>query len=225
MYTEDEVWMKWGQETTVRLISCYLDYLHLHFQMQRLLQRQTQQALPELLEVSMKLLTTSLVSIKPNKRVHETRRHIPTVILFFCFPAAGVLALELKRCTVEGISLPSSISRADVIRNLSVLTSCLEWIVVPGDGNHKLCTELNKLLAHILDEVLNYRPPENPVQDDGRDLASSGQEFLNLPMINGLDPIPIMEAEDFLSWLDNATWANSGNLVRLAEVNYPDGIS
>lgn len=207
MYTEEAAWIGLGPGVTVRLIAAYLDYLHLLFQTQRLLHRQTQQALPALLEVSLKLLSTSLVSTKPNNRVYETRRHFPTVILFYCFPAAGVLALELRRCTIESVPLPSTVTRADVIRNLSVLTSCLEWIVLPGDGNHKLCSELNKMLAIVLDEVLNYEPPVNGTLENGEDLAGSGQGFFDMPLIDGLEPIPT-EAEDFLNWLDHATWNN-----------------
>ncbi|KAF2854829.1 hypothetical protein T440DRAFT_475911 [Plenodomus tracheiphilus IPT5] len=206
-YSEEDAWIGLGASVTVRLISAYLEYLHLLFQTQRLLHRQTQQALPVLLEVSLKLLSTSLVSTKPNNRVYETRRHFPTVVLFYCFPAAGLLALELRRCTIEGVPLPSTVTRADVIRNLSVLTSCLEWIVLPGDGNHKLCSELNKMLAKVLDEVLNYEPPINGAMENAEDLAGSGQGFFDMPIIDGLEPIPT-EAEDFLDWLHDATWNN-----------------
>ena len=204
-YTEDAAWIGRGPGLSVHLLACYLDYLHMHFQIQRLLHRITQQALPALLEVSLKLLCTSLISTKQNH--YETRRAFPTVILFYCSPAAGVLALELRRCTIEGVSLPSTISRADVVRNLSVMTSSLEWLVLPGDGNHKLCSELNKMLALVLDEVLNYEPPANGVQDHhGGEMV--GGSFFDMPMIEGLDPIPT-EAEDFLNWLDHATWNNT----------------
>lgn len=217
-YTEDAAWNDRGPGLTVRLISAYLDYLHLHFQIQRLRHRITQQALPALLEVSLKLLVTSLISIKPNNSVYETRRHFPTIMLFYCSPAAGVLALELHRCTIKGISLPSTVSRANVIRNLSGLTSCLEWIALPGDGNRKLCNELNKMLALVLDEVLNYEPPNNGLQRNQDDIGASksdatlmagtGQGFFDMPMTEGLEPIPT-EAEEFLNWLDNATWKNT----------------
>lgn len=196
----------------MRLVAYYLDYLHVHFQTQRLLHRITQQALPALLEVSLKLLVSSLVASKPQNRIYETRRHFPTVILFYCSPAAGVLALELRRCTIEGVPLPSTVSRADLIRNLSVLTSCLEWSVLPGDGNLKLCNELNKMLALVLDEVLNYEPPSKGTLDAGDDtvanLTGMGQGFFDMPMTEGLEPIPT-ESSDFLNWLDNATWNNA----------------
>jgi hypothetical protein len=91
------------------------------------------------------------------------------------------------------------------------LTSCLEWIVLPGDGNLKLCSELNKMLALVLDEVLNYTPPAG-APDKGDDAAATltgaGQGFFDMPMVQGLEPIPT-ESEDFLNWLDNATWNNT----------------
>jgi hypothetical protein len=212
-YTEDGAWNGLGAGITVRLISAYLEYLHMHFHIQRMLQRLTQQALPALLEVSLQLLSTSLVSTKPINGDYETRRHFPTVILFYCFPAAGVLALELRRCTIGGTSLPDTVSRADVIRNLSVLTSCLEWLVLPGDGNHKLCSELNKMLAMVLDEVLNYQPVKvNDATTDLDLLAGNSSGFFDMPLAEGLDPIPT-EPEDFLLWLEDArTWNNNVSL-------------
>jgi hypothetical protein len=70
------------------------------------------------------------------------------------------------------------------------------------------------MLALVLDEVLNYESPANGVQGQGGDMSTgatgteTGQAFFSdMPMIEGLEPIPT-EAEDFLNWLDNATWNN-----------------
>jgi hypothetical protein len=155
----------------------------------------------------------------------------------YCLPSAGVLALELRRCTREGTNMPGGIRRADVIRNLSVLISCLEWVVLPGDGNYALCGELNKMLALVLDEVLNHEPvggssAGTPADDGGGSTAGgAGGEgvagngnaeaavensnatslddgFFNMPLIEGMEPIPT-ESEDFLNWLDNANWNNT----------------
>jgi hypothetical protein len=210
-YTEEAAWVGRSPGLAMRLVAYYLDYLHVHFQTQRLLHRITQQALPALLEISLKSLMTSIVSTKRQDSNYEIRRHFPSVILFYCSPAAGFLALELRRCTIENVPLPDTISRADVIRNLSVLTSLLEWIVLPGDGNHKLCSELNKMLTLVLEEVLNHVPSINggPEQgDDATAMTGVGQGFFDMPMIEGLEPIP-MESGDFLEWLDNATWNNT----------------
>lgn len=91
-----------------------------------------------------------------------------------------------------------------------MLTSCLEWIVLPSDANHKLCNELNKMLAMILDEVLNYQLPV-PSDVDAMVGSANAPGFFDMPMIEGLEPIPT-EAEDFLNWLDHATWSNNVTL-------------
>lgn len=134
-------------------------------------------------------------------------------MIFLGFPAAGILALELRRCTKEGTPLPDTVSRADIIRTLSVLTSCLDWIAVPGDGNHKLCSELNKMLATVLNEVLNYQPLVSKERQDGAEepIVGEGNAFFDMPLIEGLDDVPT-ESEDFLNWLDNATWSNNVSL-------------
>ncbi|KAF2185061.1 hypothetical protein K469DRAFT_726933 [Zopfia rhizophila CBS 207.26] len=222
LYDEDVAWSTLEPGIALRMISVYLDYLHTDFQMQRILRRQTQMAVPALLEISMKLLSTVLVFNKQRNQTYGIQRHFPSIILFYCLPSAGVLALELRRCTLENVPLPSSISRADLIRNLSVLISCLEWVILPGDGNHKLCSELNKMLALVLDEVLNYQPPVNESQNGESGIEQPAQmPFFDMPMIDGMEPIPT-ESEDFLNWLDNANWNNTvcwmdgeGSLMRM----------
>lgn len=219
MYSEDELWKTVQPKVVFRLISAYLEYLYTHFQIQRMLHRQGQNALPDLLMVSFKLLSASLTYTKPNSAAYEQRWQFPSIILFVCFPAAGVLALELRRCTIEGKPLPDTVSRADIIRNLSVLTSCLEWLIQPSDGNFKLCSELNKMLVGVLDEVLNYQPPAAPSEQQQRAagnvndpmVAGAGGSFFDMELFGGSD-IPL-GAEDFLNWLDNSTWNNNVNLI------------
>lgn len=81
---------------------------------------------------------------------------------------------------------------------------------MPDDGNHRLCSELNKMIALVLDEVLNFQPPSNEGQSDGTPavLGGVGAGFFDIPMIDGMEPIPT-ESEDFLNWLDNANWNNT----------------
>lgn len=160
----------------------------------------------------------------------------------YCVPSAGVLALELRRCTREGRSLPGEVRRADVVRCLAVLISCLEWVVLPGDGNYRLCSELNKMLALVLDEVLNFEPSAAGAVDggDGEDReaqaglvgdadaagastveeeGSSGGAFFDFPLVDGMEPIPT-ESEDFLNWLDNAHWNNTVSLTYAVDVPF-----
>ncbi|KAF2108947.1 hypothetical protein BDV96DRAFT_586262 [Lophiotrema nucula] len=211
LYDEERVWSDLGPAIVLRMISAYLEALHMEFSIQRMMRRQNQLALPTLLEVSMKVLSTVLIFNKQRKLHYNIQRHFPTIILFYCLPSAGVLALELRRCTLENVPLPNTVSRADVIRNLSVLISCLDWVVLPGDGNHRLCSELNKMLAMVLDEVLNYQPPsanESQSESTGAGLQGVDGGFFDMPLVDGMEPIPT-ESEDFLNWLDNANWSNT----------------
>lgn len=210
LYNDEEVWRTLKARAALRMIGAYLDHLHAGFQIQRLLRRHTQNALPALLEIAMNLLSTALIFNKNRNHEYNVQRHFATLVLFYCLPSAGVLALELRRCTLENLPLPNTVSRADIIRNLSVLISCVEWAIVPDDGNHRLCSELNKMIALVLDEVLNYQPPSNEGQSDGASavLGGVGPGFFDLPMIDGMEPIPT-ESEDFLNWLDNANWNNT----------------
>jgi hypothetical protein len=210
LYDEDSAWHQLGASITVRLIASYLEYLLMHFQIQHLLQSQTQQALSALLDESLKLLSTALVFTKPLNAAYETRRHFATVIMFYCFPTAGVLALELRKSTIEGVPLPDTVFRADVIRSLSVLTFSLGWLILPGDGNHKLCTELNKMLALVLDEVLSYEP--SPTGSNlGSDVGNLASGFFDIPMLDNMEPIPT-QAEDFLTWLNGAAWNDTRDM-------------
>jgi len=209
-YDEDIAWYSLESGVALRMLNSYLDYLHLEFHMQRILRRQTQMAVPALLEICMKLLSTVLVLNKQRNQTYSVQRHYASLILFYCLPSAGVLALELRRCTLENVPLPSTVSRADLIRNLSVLISCLDSVILPGDGNHRLCSELNKMLSLVLDEVLNHQPAanEDPGDGSGGNLGGIGPGFFDMPLIDGMEPIPT-ESEDFLNWLDNANWSNT----------------
>jgi hypothetical protein len=210
LYNNEAVWRTLDPRSSLRLIGAYLEHLHAGFQIQRLLRRHTQDALPALLEIAMNLLSTALIFNKNRNHEYNVQRYFATLILCYCLPSAGVLALELRRCTLANIPLPSTVSRADIIRNLSVLISCVEWAIVPDDGNHRLCSELNKMIALVLDEVLNYQPPSNEGRGDENStvLPDVGAGFFDIPMLDDMDPIPT-ESEDFLTWLDNANWNNT----------------
>jgi hypothetical protein len=213
LFDEETVWVTLGPSVALRMIGTYLEYLYVDFQIQRLLRRQTQTALPALLEICAKLLSTVLVFNKHRNHDHSVEVAFAEYFLFYCLPSAGVLALELRRCTLENVPLPSTVSRADIIKNLSVLTSCMEWATRPGEGNNRLGSKLNKMLSLVLDEVLNYQPHANGgTSGDGTEngvLPGVGPAFFDIPMIDGMEPIP-MESEDFLNWLgDNANWNNT----------------
>jgi hypothetical protein len=86
-------------------------------------------------------------------------------------PSCALLSIELLRqqqmCDRTHVVLP----RAEIIRNVSVFISSLEWVARPGDGNYELCQGSKCMLEKIINSILDYQPvtvtqtaPENPVE-------------------------------------------------------------
>ena len=139
-------------------------------------------------------------------------------MLFYGVSSAGVLAAELSRSTQTGESLPASIPRAELIRNLSVLVSYLEWVTSPGDGNYAACSEASKLLARILDEALDPQAAKNASSTSHstlslvqNELSSKSTENQTSPAINGNEAFTL-DSEAFLDWFDSVDWNNTMGL-------------
>lgn len=49
--------------------------------------------------------------------------------------------------------------RSKVIQELSVFTSCLGYMLNPGEGNHRLMQQARKMILLILDKVLSSETP------------------------------------------------------------------
>lgn len=83
-------------------------------------------------------------------------------ILYFGLPSAAILSAELYRQTTQQtqpqlLSPASSIPnlpRSELIRNLSVFVSAMEWASSPSDGNYSLCCRARRHLSRVLDEIL-----------------------------------------------------------------------
>jgi len=66
--------------------------------------------------------------------------------------------LELLRQTRSRTPTNKAFPRSEVVQNLSVLVSALDWIVRAGEGNYSLCRQARKMLQRILDRVLAPEP-------------------------------------------------------------------
>lgn len=73
-------------------------------------------------------------------------------------PSAGVLCVELLKALKSPASDRPVILRAEVIQNLSVFVSCLEW-ARPTDETYTLCGHMNTIISHIMDQVLSNNVP------------------------------------------------------------------
>ena len=66
-----------------------------------------------------------------------------------------MLAKFLQRNTRLDRPFPESLSRSELVRNLSEFLSSLEWVAASGEGNYVACDRAAKILNALLDENLN----------------------------------------------------------------------
>ena len=113
------------------------------------------------------------------------------LVLFYGLPAAAVLAIELLRHNQRPMSNdpdhpdhPNNHvhfpARSEVIRNLSVFISCLEWVARRSDGspdgNCEPCQDALRMLTKILDAVLDSTVL-HVVRNDGGAEQVPGDQF------------------------------------------------
>jgi len=132
-------------------------------------------------------------------------------------PSASVLLLELLRPRRQQVQF-MSLKRATVIRNISSLVACCDWLTEAGESNFDLCKQAQSVFSKVLDSVLNAvdepstaaAPLHRAVlQGDG---ASNGY-LTDTPAMFDQDP-------EWTAWLETlglqpGTWMDS--------LNQPDG--
>lgn len=123
-----------------------------------------------------------------------------------------MLARFLKRVTRLDRPFPESLSRSELVRNLSEFVSCLEWVAASGEGNHIACDQAAKFLVALLDEVLNgswsgsnekyasAADKDAPSAPDDMTLRISGSENPG-PQFPGADMVN-SDGENFWGWFE-----------------------
>jgi hypothetical protein len=128
-------------------------------------------------------------------------------ICSYGLPSAGVLATELRHCILTNTALEPSISRSQLIRNLSLLTTSLGWVDKPDHRYYNLCRDAYEKLETILDEALNYVP--KPTQDINGLNQSSDLQQHQYDATSTMEVTFPTDSENFLAWLDSVDWNSS----------------
>ena len=158
----------------------YLSYLHIHFQVYRLLGNgdgnMTFQ--PELLEVSENMLETVIQMTNCRGRTSYSFLDLPGIvctstlklryrrsslidgckILSYGLPCAAILLTALDPVIQESskeTKLPPSLKTSNIIRNLSVLVSQLESVSSPNETNYVFCLKSSQAISRKLDHILD----------------------------------------------------------------------
>ncbi|KAH8429321.1 uncharacterized protein LDX57_006988 [Aspergillus melleus] len=203
---------------SVRVITC-MEYLQAVSQIERIRCRQTPDAMHSLLDSSMRIVTALIDFIKARKQGGNIQKGYMGVFLLYGLPAAGVLAIELHRCTVQGMPLPSPIPRSTIIRNLSLLVSWFEDANNIMSITQKNCVQVSEVITRLLDETLNHQVGEGvrtteqvqhrsgtggcegPVNDSITAICPTADHLL-LPDDNALNVNSFGTSVEFLDWWD-----------------------
>jgi hypothetical protein len=121
----------------------------------------------ELLRVSTSLLSTTLTLGTIRDRLYDIHKEFLVEVILCGIPSASVLATALQEQQRTSAPFPPSVSRAEMIRMLSVLISHLEAAehldsssARPGEANYNLCKKACKAFTRIVDRVLEPRAEE-----------------------------------------------------------------
>ncbi len=178
------------------LIIMDMNHWYNEFMIQKLLDYQPLTLNTALLRVSMDLLGKVLTLGNVRDRSYDIHRDLLHVILLFGIPAASVLATALRDQQRTGQQFPAEVSRAEMIRMISVLISHLDASAHvensgarQGEANYNLCRKASKIFTKVIDTLLDSRysatseitPTSDPL---GLDL---GLDFLSGPGLDGFE--------------------------------------
>lgn len=201
--------------TRVMLRKVYLSYLHLQFQIMRLLDSSGSNRDESLLQTCSSMLEVCMQIATAGDRDAHTPRDLSTTILGYGLPCAMVLVMAFQDSTRDASwSFPPSLKRSVLIRRLSAFVSYLETVCRPFQANYISCMQAARTMSRILDEVLDSLT--------GAPIASSTQQATSgaandaspteaqQPTVTGVD-VAVPDMMDFgdLGDLDLVDWANN----------------
>ncbi|KAJ5620083.1 hypothetical protein N7510_004067 [Penicillium lagena] len=207
-HVRDEIpsYLQWdgSTETALRLTStipvyCHLDLLYSDFLLQRILVKRSLTGSESLVCLADQMLKAILAQIAISQRCGKPFSEIGWTIPYFGLPSAGILAIELLRRTQNPHPRPNErpFPRSEVIQNLSILASHIQYIILPQKGNYEVCQRGRKAILYILDHVLSTRTDATasvaPVPNDVIPTDWLNDEWLN-------------DGTEFIRWIDKLNW-------------------
>ncbi|GFF59720.1 hypothetical protein IFM51744_10025 [Aspergillus udagawae] len=212
-------WKALSPHLAIVSLVIHLEYLHTVFQVERIRCNECADAMTDLLDSAMEIVSVVMEFAKHHDQQGSMREQYTWIFLFYALPAAGAVATELHRCTVSSVPLPCSMSRSRIIRDLSLLVSWFEGANPSTCHTHQVCVEVTMVIIRLLNDTLDYptggemvdgpqpgtgnRPA--PASDDRvwRSSHSIGVP-LNAYEQSGTTPnVDALEtSEDFLNWLE-----------------------
>jgi hypothetical protein len=178
------------------LVVIHLNHWYNEFMIQKLLDYQPLTGNTAMLRVSMDLLSNVLALGAIRDRTYDIHRDLLQSILLYGIPSASVLATALKQQQQNPtIMFPQGVSRAEIVRMLSVLISHLDAAAHlensgarAGEANHNLCRKASRIFTRVIDQVLDpVQSDVTPANSEGLELGIEGEMGLDLFGVPGLE--------------------------------------
>ncbi|CAI6340936.1 unnamed protein product [Periconia digitata] len=201
------------------LVVVHQTHFYNEFMIRRLLaQKETITSNLELLRVSITLLTNTLTLGRLRDRNYDVHKDFMLQLILFGIPSASVLATALQEQQRTNHAFPPSISRAKIIRKISVLISHLDVAVHmdsarPGEANYNLCRKACKAFTRVIDNILDPKmgsetgitPTSADIEFDiGLDLDTFAAPGLDA--FEGIDYAAAAMGEDGINWGAVSQW-------------------
>lgn len=183
------------------LVVIHLTHWYNEFMIQKLLDYTPLTSNASMLRVSIDLLSNVLALGAIRDRTYDVHRDLLNCILLYGIPSASVLATALRQQAQTAAPFPAGISRAEIVRMLSVLISHLDASAHlensgarAGEANYNLCRKASKIFTRVIDQVLDPKLSEvTPANSEGNDAGIEGEMGLDLFGVPGLDGFEGME--------------------------------
>ncbi|KAI9930419.1 hypothetical protein ASPWEDRAFT_39302 [Aspergillus wentii DTO 134E9] len=173
----------------------YLTLLYNDFLLYRTLVKRAQSGQEGLVTISQDILNTVLELICREIGSGTGSSNVGWNASTFGIPAAGVLAIELLRQSEFGTQLQSSaFRRSQIIQNLSVFASHLQYVVRPHERHYDSCQHARKVICNILNRVLSVSGSALPFSLPAGVIAAD--------WLNG-ESILLDDGTDFIDWVDS----------------------
>lgn len=176
------------------LIIVDLTHWYNEFMIQKLLDYTPLTLNTALLRVSIDLLSNVLTLGTIRDRSYDVHRDLLQAILLFGVPAASVLATALREQHQTGQQFPAEVSRAEIIRMLSVLISHLDAAAHlensgarQGEANYNLCRKASKVFTRVIDTVLEPRAMEEVTPTSEQLGLDLGLDLFSGPGLDGFE--------------------------------------
>jgi len=141
---------------------------------------------------------------EPRRSMCESGVELAWHTIYYGFPCAGILAIELLKQTKSPYTYRLDLPRSEVIQNLSVFVSSINGIS-SSEPNYNVCMSMQKVTQHILDRILSPLVP-TPVRDPAPALCPNDSVDELAPTLDFSSLMGTMDDPDLTDWLNTVNW-------------------